>query len=76
MIIAIIYIFLTYVIYDQQLKETFRKSSGPLKNPLPLFTHLHLEIKKIFPFGQHLKFFRAPGRKGGGHCVPTNKIMI
>ena len=27
MIIAIIYIFLSYVIFDQQLKITFRKSS-------------------------------------------------
>ena len=31
MIIAIIYIFLSYVIFDQQLKITFRKSSGPPK---------------------------------------------
>ena len=31
MIIAIIYIFLSYVIFDQQLKITFRKSSDPLK---------------------------------------------
>ena len=29
MIIAIIYIFLSYVIFDQQLKITFRKSSAP-----------------------------------------------
>ena len=34
MIIAIIYIFLTYVMFDQQLKITFRKSPDPLKkNP-------------------------------------------
>ena len=31
MVIAIIYIFLSYVIFDQQLKITFRKSSVPLK---------------------------------------------
>ena len=31
MIIAIIYIFIFYVIFDQQLKITFRKSSAPLK---------------------------------------------
>ena len=37
MIIAIIYIFLSYVIYDQQLKETFRKSSGPPEKPTPPF---------------------------------------
>ena len=35
MIIAIIYIFLSYVIFDQQLKITFRKSSGPLKKYTP-----------------------------------------
>ena len=36
MIIAIIYIFLSYVIFDQQLKITFRKSSAPSgKNSLP-----------------------------------------
>ena len=39
MIIAIIYIFLSYVIFDQQLKITFRKSSGPPeKIHFPLFT--------------------------------------
>ena len=31
MIIAIIYIFIFYVVFDQQLKITFRKSSAPLK---------------------------------------------
>ena len=39
MIIAMIYIFLSYVIFDQQLKSTFRKSSASLpekiQNPLP-----------------------------------------
>ena len=36
MIIAIVYIFLSYAIFDQQLKITFRKYSGtPLKNPFP-----------------------------------------
>ena len=36
MIIAIIYIFLSYVIFDQQLKITFRRPSAPpRKNPLP-----------------------------------------
>ena len=29
MIIAIVYIFVSYVIFDQQLKITFRKSSAP-----------------------------------------------
>ena len=31
MIIAVIYIFLSYEIFDQQLKITFRKSAAPLK---------------------------------------------
>ena len=29
MIIAIMYIFLSYVVFDQKLRITFRKSSGP-----------------------------------------------
>ena len=46
MIIAIIFIFfLSYVIFDQQLKITFRTSSGPLeKIHSPLLTHSHLKI--------------------------------
>ena len=37
-IIAIIYIFSSYVVFHQQLKITFRKSSGPhWQNPLPHF---------------------------------------
>ena len=52
MIIAIIYIFLSYVIFDQQLNITFRKSSAsppppPWKNPLPLFNHFPLKIQKL-----------------------------
>ena len=40
MIIAIIYIFLSYVMFHLQLKVTFRKFSGPLRtNPLHVFTH-------------------------------------
>ena len=40
-IIAIIYIFLSYVIFNQQLKITFRKSSSPLTENVqsPFFTH-------------------------------------
>ena len=48
MIIAIIYIFVSYVIFDQQLKITFRKfSPPPWKNPLPLLTHSPPPKKKI-----------------------------
>ena len=48
MIIAIIYIFLSYVIFDQQFKIAFRKSSAspPLKI-FPLFTHSTLKIEKV-----------------------------
>ena len=35
MITAFIYIFLSYVILDQHLKITFRKSSAPLTKPTP-----------------------------------------
>ena len=48
MIIAIIYIFLSYVIFDQQLKITFRKSLGPPeKIHSPCFTHSLLKIQKL-----------------------------
>ena len=63
MIIAIIYIFLSDVIFDQQLKSTFRQSPPPEKIPFPpfspppppppekihfpLFTHLPLPPLKI-----------------------------
>ena len=41
MIMITDYDFLSYVIFDQQLKITFRKSSGPPeKIHSPLFTHL------------------------------------
>ena len=39
-VIVIIYIFLSFVIFHQQLKITFRKSSGipcPRQDPLPHF---------------------------------------
>ena len=57
MIIAIIYIFLSYVIFDQQLKITLRKSSGPPeKIHFPLFTHsplLKIQKVQVPPFCQH-----------------------
>ena len=41
MTIAMIYIFLSYMIFNQQMKITFRKFLGsPQKNPLPLFYSL------------------------------------
>ena len=70
MIIAIIYIFLSYVIFDQQLKITFRKSSGPPeKVHPPLFTHSPRKIQKVQvpPFLPTLKIFQPPPlQKGGG----------
>ena len=51
MIIALIYIFLSYVIFDEQLKITFRKSSGhPLKNPLPLLLNPPPNLLKTWQY--------------------------
>ena len=44
MIIAIINFLFSYVIFDQQLKIAFIKSSGPLKKSIPAT----LKIKKVF----------------------------
>ena len=69
-ILAIIYIFLSYMILDQQLKITFRKSSDPPENiHCPFLLTLCLKIQKVQvpPFCQHWKFFRpSPLQKGGG----------
>ena len=46
MIIAIIYIFLPDMIFDQQLKITLGKSS-PLKKPTPPFLLTSLKIQKL-----------------------------
>ena len=77
MIIAIIYI-LSYVIFDQRLKITFRKSSAPspLKKPTPSFLLiLPLKIQKLKvppSFCQHWHFFSPlplPAESKGGHCA-------
>ena len=47
MIIAIIYIFLPDMIFDQQLKITLGKSSAPLKKPTPPFLLTSLKIQKL-----------------------------
>ena len=59
MIIAIIYIFLSHMIFDQQLKINFRKSSGLLKTPLPPFYSLPPKNSKIAspPLFTNLKIF-------------------
>ena len=57
MIIAIIYIFSSDVIFDQQLKITFTKSSAPpWKNPPP---SKNSEIASPAPFLPKLKIFRT-----------------
>ena len=71
MITAIIYFFLSYVIFDQQLKITFRKSSGPhLKKSAPPFLltpPLKLLKVRVPPFLPTLKIFSGPPcRKGRG----------
>ena len=60
MIIAIIYIFLSYVIFDQQLKITFRKSSAPPPYPEKIQSPLFANIED---FSAPL----LPCRKGGKH---------
>ena len=72
--IMIIDDFLSYVIFDQQLKITFRKSSGPLsKNPLPRFYSLlpPLQIQKVqVPLFANIENFSGspPAERGKGHC--------
>ena len=73
MIIAVICIFLSYVVFDQQLKITLRESSGPSrKSPLPPFYSL-LSIKfkkcKSPPFLPTLKIFQASPAESGGRTL-------
>ena len=77
MIMAIIYIFLSYVIFDEQFKIAFRKSSAPLPLKIfPLFTHSPLKIEKVEvpPFFARLKIFHLSlysCRKGKGRGEGT-----
>ena len=65
MIIAIIYIFLSYVIFDQQLKITFRKSSGP---PEKIHSPLKIQIVQVLPLFANIENFSGPpAERGGGH---------
>ena len=64
------------MIFDQQLKITFRKSSGPLKKSTPPFLLTpppppeNFKKCKSPPFCQHSKFFSSsPGRKVGEDTV-------
>ena len=71
MIIAIIYIFLSYVIFDQQLKITFRKSSDPLspeKIHSPFYSlpsPKNLKVASSPLFDNIENFLGCPSRKGG-----------
>ena len=76
MIIAIIYILLSYGIFDQQLKTTIRNSSVPphlKKSPSPFFLTPSLKICASGPFLPRLTIFQAsttengPSFGGGGH---------
>ena len=62
-IIAIIYIFLSYMIFDQQLKITFRKFSTPPEKITPpfLLTPPPKNSKSTgLPFLPTLKIFQSP----------------
>ena len=68
MITAIIYTFLSYAIFHQQMKITFRKSSSPLKKSIPPFYSLSpLKIKKCkSPLFANTDIFSA-------HLLPLQK---
>ena len=82
MIIVIIHIFLSYVMFDQQLQITFKKSSGPTeKIHLPLVTHSSLKInsKNASPslFANIKNFSHPPplAERWGGHYAGPLKIF-
>ena len=72
MFIAIIYIFLSYVIFDQQLKITFRKSSVPLspeKIHSPFYSlpsPKNLKVASSPLFDNIEKFLGCPSSRKGG----------
>ena len=77
MSIAIIYIFLSYVMFDQQSKITSTKSSGSLeKIHYPLFTYSPLKIQKVQvpPFLPTLKNFQPPPLQKGGEDTMVEAI--
>ena len=80
MIIALTCIFLSYVIFDQQLKITFRNSSGPQwKNPLPSFHSLppwKFKNCKSPSFCQHWKFFRPTLQKRWEDTVRVLRYLL
>ena len=71
MIIIIDYDFLSYVIFDQQLKITFRNPQPP---PPPEKIHSPLKIQKVqvLHFLLTLKMFQAPPAERGGEDTDKN----
>ena len=82
MIIAVIYIFLSSVIFDQQLKITFRKSlaPSPWKNHSPLFTHSLPPPKKIkkckSPLFANIENFSGPPCREQGFSMTAFITMM
>ena len=76
MIIVIIYIFLSYVIFDQQLKITFRKSSTSSLKKIHLPHFPPLEIQKVHkpppphPEKIHCPVFTQPPPKNLKCAIP------
>ena len=80
MIIAVIYIFLCYVIFDEQLKINSKDPQTPLKKFTPscLLTH-PLKLQKLQvppPFLSTLKIFQNPpaDRGGGGRLIENLQV--
>ena len=62
------------VIFDQQLKITFRKSPPP--SPFYSFSPLNSEIVSLL-HAKYQNFLAPPAeRAGGGHCVSKSLIKI
>ena len=74
------YDFLSYVIFDQQLKITFRKSSAPpMKKAIPPFLHTPPQkFKKCKSplFANIENFAGLPLQKGGEDIVLTHCVKL
>ena len=76
MIIVLIYFFLSYVIFDQQLKITFRKSPAPppsWKNPFPSKNSKSASLPR---FCQHWKFLNFKSKQKKGFYKETSSELI
>ena len=76
MIIVLIYFFLSYVIFDQQLKITFRKSSASppsWKNPFPSKNSKSASLPR---FCQHWKFLNFKSKQKKGFYKETSSELI